>query len=165
VHQHQVGDAAQLVGDRVHADVHRAALDDKQRLRACGDLARAGAVQAVRERRGPTQQSAFARAQPDREQALVLHRAVEQRLQARPALVAQALGHRIGKRVGHQRPAQRQVAREPAHRQAVHQRQRQVCGDQQRDQQRQQEAQLQPVRTHADTQTPVHSRRSEGLGV
>ena len=84
---------------------------------------RLAAAQVLRKARGAAQQRAVERAQADRVQALVLHRAVEQRLQALHARFAHRRADRVGQRVGDQRAARVQVAREPAQGQLIHQRQ------------------------------------------
>ena len=114
--------------DVLHAHVHRAAGQGQARFGLRRELAASRAGQAVREAVGALQQPAVRAAQAEREQALVLRRAVEQRPQPRSLLRRQGVGDRIRQRVGHQHAAAVQVAAEPAQRHLVHQRHGQVGG-------------------------------------
>ena len=72
-----------LAVDRVHADVNRPAGETKTRLGQLGGALRLPALERAREAGTASQHGSVERAQADGEQALVLDRAIEQRLQAR----------------------------------------------------------------------------------
>ena len=151
VQEHQLGDGAGLALDRVHADVDRTARQAKARLGQVGGDLRLLAVQRARKAGAAPQHRSIERTQADGEQALVLHRAIEEGLQAGALGVADRVADRVGQRVGHQGAAHVQVAGEPAQREAIHQRQREIRGRDQRHEQRRKETELEVERLHRIT--------------
>ena len=153
--QHEVGDRPRLARHRMHADVDRPAFDAHDRRRQLGDVARFLAAEGRRIVVGVADEETARRAQADRDQALVLRRAIEERHQTTPLRIVDRLGDRIGQRVGDQLAAQVEVAREPAQRQAIHHRQSEVGAEPERDQERNQEPELEAERVHGAAMSQV----------
>ena len=162
VQQHQLGDGAGLAAATVCTPTWTGPpARSKPRLGQLGGGLRLLAVQRRGKAGAAAQHRAIERAQADGDQALVLHRAVEQGLQAGALGVADRVADRVGQRVGHQRAAHVQVAREPAQREPIHQRQREVRGRDQRQQQRHKETELEAERLHRITRLPLGLDRSD----
>ena len=130
---------AGLAVDRVHADVDRPAASRMRgsgssaaHLRACWQSERGGKPALL------PQHVAIERAQADGEQALVLHCAIEKRLQAGALGVADRVGDRVGQRVGHSVPRMLRSRANQRSVRPIHQRQREIGGRDQRQHQRQQ---------------------------
>ena len=110
VQQHQPSDRTGFAVHRVHADVHRATRQPQPRVGLSGCRLCLRAVEAARKGGGAAQWGAVEPAQGDREQALILHGAVEQSLQTCALCVAESIADRIGKGGGDERAADVQVA-------------------------------------------------------
>ena len=114
------------------------------------------------------QQAAVGRAQPHRHHALVLRRAIDERLQAARVLLRQRLDDGLGNRVRHQLAAGVEVAREPAQGEPVHHGQREVRGRDKSQKQGNQETELETKGFHGRAKTspdghffPHSKRRSQ----